>query len=667
MAVREMKMMNLVGHIDDLDSILKKIMRLKNVQFLDAFEEIEDVDFTIESLEEHEKEVFELCKIKPLKDEKNLKTLSKNVESLMQLMNLPKVIDLKYYEVSYNYETVSKSIISILDDMEKIDSEIKRLLDELEVLKELSVIERLKNINVDFLEIFDLNVFDVNLGRLTAESRAKFVKNYENVPALVMHVGEYEKEEVYLVVSPKVMKDETDRILKSVYFKQIWIPEEFLGFPKDMIERINKKVLELERKIEELKIEARNYTQKYGERVRKCYSILEIQKNLSRMKSKVAITRNFFYLVGWIPSNIIYKLEESLGKYEESIVLVFKEVSEVKARVRPPTLLNNGWLFKPFEILVEMYGMPSYNEIDPTPFIGFIYMVLFGAMFGDLGQGFVIFLFGIFLSKFKGESMGGGLLSRIGISSMFFGFFYDSFFGYEEVISKFFVDTLNFESLEGVFLRPIENINTVLMYSVGLGIVLLISSFGLSIYNKLKLKDLAEGLFGRDGVVGLILYISLIGVVIGSFKGMYILPSSVLYTIIFISLFFMVVREPLSNIILKKRPLYHESASEYYVESGFNLLETFLGLLSNSVSFIRVGAFALNHVGLFIAFHTISDIIGTTLGEVSMFIVGNLLVLMLEGLIVFIQGLRLVYYELFSKYYTGDGVDFEPEILKNIK
>ncbi|BEP30270.1 V-type ATP synthase subunit I [Helicovermis profundi] len=664
MAIEKMKMMNMVGHIDSMDSVLKKVMALKNVQLLNAFDEIDDVDFTLDIDEKYEKEVVDLCRIKPHREKAAFRMMSLDINNLMDIMQLKKQIELKYYETEYNDLEISKSISMILKEMEDINKETSTLNEKLKVLNELKVIERIRDINVDFDKVFNLNVFDVNLGRLTPENRVKFTKNYENVPALVMHVGEYENEEVYLVVSPKEFNEETTRILKSVYFKQIWIPEEFLSTPRNMIIKINKEIEDIINRIDFLKNEAKDYKNKYGENIIKCYSVIEIEKNLSRMKSKIAVTRNFFYLAGWIPQNLINNLEKSLSVYGEGMILIFKDVSEVKTKVRPPTLLSNSWLFKPFEILIEMYGMPSYSEIDPTPFIGFVYMLLFGAMFGDLGQGFVIFLAGILLIKVKNADKAGGLLSRIGISSMLFGFLYDSFFGYEEVISKFVVNTLHIEFAEKIFLRPIENINTMLMYSIGLGILLLISSFGLSIYNKLKSKDIAEGIFGRNGIVGLILYITMIAVVFGSFKKMYFLPPSVLFTIVVITLILMVVREPLANLITDTRPLYHESAGEYYVESGFNLLETFLGMLSNSVSFIRVGAFALNHVGLFIAFHTIANIIGTSLGEVSMFIVGNIMVLMLEGLIVFIQGLRLVYYELFSKYYTGDGVSFEPEVLK---
>ena len=96
------------------------------------------------------------------------------------------------------------------------------------------------------------------------------------------------------------------------------------------------------------------------------------------------------------------------------------------------------------------------------------------------------------------------------------------------------------------------------------------------------------------------------------------------------------------------------------VESGFELFETVMGFFSNTLSFIRVGAFAINHVGLFMAFHALGQMIGNSVGNVMMIVLGNIVILVLEGLIVFIQAIRLQYYELFSKYFTGEGIDYDP-------
>ncbi|HAZ37178.1 MAG TPA: V-type ATP synthase subunit I, partial [Clostridiaceae bacterium] len=109
-----------------------------------------------------------------------------------------------------------------------------------------------------------------------------------------------------------------------------------------------------------------------------------------------------------------------------------------------------------------------------------------------------------------------------------------------------------------------------------------------------------------------------------------------------------------------KRPLYNESKSDYYVEGGFGIIETLLSLFSNTISFIRVGAFAINHVGLFIAFDTLAKMINNGAGSAIVIVLGNLVIIGLEGLIVFIQGLRLEYYELFSKYFNGTGYEYKP-------
>jgi V/A-type H+-transporting ATPase subunit I len=111
--------------------------------------------------------------------------------------------------------------------------------------------------------------------------------------------------------------------------------------------------------------------------------------------------------------------------------------------------------------------------------------------------------------------------------------------------------------------------------------------------------------------------------------------------------------------------LFEEGAKDYFIESGFEVIETLLAMFTNTLSFIRVGAFALNHVGLFIAFSAMASMTKSGVASVLILILGNVIIICLEGLIVFIQGLRLEYYELFSKYYEGAGVSFEPIRIKN--
>jgi V/A-type H+-transporting ATPase subunit I len=449
---------------------------------------------------------------------------------------------------------------------------------------------------------------------------------------------------------------ETDRILRSVYFEEIELLEDYLDRPSNMIEKINNRMMFIDQELEGLRLEAQNYHEKYGKKLMVCYAELMLELQIEQMKKLLAVTNNYVYVTGWVSESDTEAMESYFGKYGSKIVFGVRDVSDVTLKLSPPTKLKNNWLFKPFEILVNMYGTPAYDELDPTSFVGLAYMLLFGAMFGDLGQGLLLVLAGYFLKR-KSEDYG-GILMRIGLFSAVFGFFYDSLFGYEHLISKVFPEEL--------FIRPMENMNSILIAGVISGLGFLMISYVYSIVNKLKKGDIQEGIFGRNGIVGVVLFLSVLFFVGGTFLNLTWVPTDLLKVVILISILLMFIREPLANKLKKKKRLYHESASEYYVESGFELLETFLGMLSNTLSFIRVGAFALNHVGLFLAFHTMASLIGTITGEVTMFILGNILVLGLEGLIVLIQGLRLVYYEMFSKYYTGDGMAFAPVAIENI-
>ena len=122
----------------------------------------------------------------------------------------------------------------------------------------------------------------------------------------------------------------------------------------------------------------------------------------------------------------------------------------------------------------------------------------------------------------------------------------------------------------------------------------------------------------------------------------------------------MVFKEPLTHLLEGSRPLISGDKGSYYIESGFEGVETILSTLSNSISFIRVGAFALNHAGLFMAFKVMAEMVPSGIAEFIILLLGNILILVLEGLVVFIQGLRLQYYEMFSKYFSGDGIAYSP-------
>jgi V/A-type H+-transporting ATPase subunit I len=653
-AIEKMKILNLVGQLSDYNDIMHGIILSNDIQLINAYKQINESKFTLEMIKDNIDEIVDMSQIGIYENDMDISDLNIKLSKIVENLDEEFKIDYEVLESSYNFKEIVNKINMIYELFKKDNNKIMEINTEIDRLEGMLCIESLIGIDFDFKKVYEMDKFDIKFGRMTTKNRNRLTMNYENVTAAVMHLESSYSNDLYLVSFPKSLKNETERILKSVYFEEIKIDVNFLGKPKEMS-------INVESKIASLKIEGENTYKRINEMkkiyfrdVYECYSILKMQKKIIEVGNLIASTEHFFYLSAWIPEEKIESVEKIIEADGRNVIMELADYSS--SGLNPPTKLKNNWFSKPFESLVNMYGIPNYKEVDPTAFFSIAYMILFGAMFGDLGQGFVFLLAGIFLMKKKGQETNGALACRIGISSMIFGFFYDSLFGYEKIISK--IIPLN------IFIRPIENINIMLSSAIALGIILLYISFGYSIYNKLKIGDIKEGLFGRNGVTGLVLYSSMLIIVLVKVIDSLKINVSIFIGISIFAVILLIIREPISNKIMKKDYLYNESAGDYYVESGFDLLETFLSMLSNTVSFIRVGAFALNHVGLFIAFHTMAELIGSSFGNVSMFIIGNIVIILLEGLIVFIQGLRLMYYEIFSKYYIGDGYKFKPSGLE---
>ncbi|MSS76994.1 H(+)-transporting ATPase [Anaerococcus sp. AGMB00486] len=442
--------------------------------------------------------------------------------------------------------------------------------------------------------------------------------------------------EDYLLVYPKNVEDEVNRTISSLGFidKEIENGTDMESLRKEYEEN-KRKLKELDKSLSKIK----NDNLADLENIPKT---IDYYKKSSKLKEKMLRGNKYFYLSGWVPESKFKILKDTVDKYEDSLIDQKKNKETI---ANPPTKLKNNKIFKPFEFLVNMYGAPNYNEVDPTGFFAITYMLLYGMMFGDLGQGLVFILASFFIGK-KNEVFG-QLIRRIGISASIFGLMYGSFFGIETLIPT-------------LLIKPFDNIIKVLAASVGFGIILLIISYLIGIYNKLvKQKDLEEGIFGKEGIAGLIMMISFIMIIL-NIVNINPLPMIISLILLILSIVMMIFKQPITRILLSVSPLYDQSGSDYYVESSFSIIEALLSVFSNLVSFTRVGAFAINHVGLYMAFEVISKLVGGGFIGIIILILGNILIIGLEGMIVFIQGLRLEFYEMFSKYYKGDGHKFSP-------
>ena len=437
--------------------------------------------------------------------------------------------------------------------------------------------------------------------------------------------------ENYLLVYPKQVKDDIGRAVNTLGFIDKKIPDQNLSSINSEIDSIDKELDAINKNIEEIKSKNRDIVDNLSHS-------LDYYEKSDELVSKMAKGDKYLYLSGWVPDSKIDEFTDLSDKYEDTTVTVKKDTNQ-----SPPTKLKNNKLFRPFEFLVNMYGAPNYNEIDPTPFFAISYMLLYGMMFGDLGQGFVLLSF---LVDKKNKTFG-ALLRRIGFSACFFGIMYGSIFGIETLIPA-------------LLIKPFDNIMKVLIASVAFGIGLLVIAYFMGIYNKLvKQKNIEEGIFGKEGIAGLMMMTSFVLLIL-NITNVSPLPKAIGLVMLILSIVMIVFSKPIAAKIEKRDHTYESTAFDYYVESSFSIIEALLSVFSNLVSFTRVGAFAINHVGLYMAFEVMSEIAGGGIKGLIILILGNILIIGLEGMIVFIQGLRLEFYEMFSKYYQGNGRKFRP-------
>lgn len=652
LAIEKMRMMNIVSPIENIHSILEDLVIMGCFHIQNYTKSNSSDTLTMQLVSEVMDDSLDIGSIQKLKFEKtDFKDLIEKLSFIADSIDMELEVD-NDIDREYDFE----KIVTRLNSMYGVIAPIRKKMEDMR--KSITEKEYFLE-NIKFLDTADLDISDIknmrhinyHIGTLTKENRIKLRDNYENISAVVLHIGSSNDGESYLIFSPTKYEEETNKILKSLNFKEIEIPDDIRGNVSETSNMVRAQIADLEKIYFEYKDVVSNINEYYRSEITRIYSEIHLEQKIEHMKENVAATKNFFYFSGWIPEGDATNTKENLEKKYEDIIVVEEKPEEINKEFIPPTKLKNNWVISPFELLVNMYGVPNYNELDPTLFLGVTYLILFGAMFGDVGQGLVFVIIGFLLKRKakKGTDAKdyGEILFRIGLSSTVFGFMYGSVFGNEELIPA-------------IVVRPLENINFVLYSAIGFGVVLLLISFGMSIYNLAREGDMEECIFGRNGVSGLIFYVALLSLGLQMLLNAQLLPNSVFIIVMILALLSLLFKKPLYSVISKKEAEYEEGKSTYYIEGGFDLIETILSLLSNSISFIRIGAFALNHVGLFLAFSTMAKIANSPFISVAILILGNIIIIGLEGLIVLIQGLRLEYYELFSKYFKGDGKTYIP-------
>lgn len=648
MSVEKMFMIDLVGHMEELDKVIEMTVLSKVFHPVNALQEIDSTNFTLSTKESNVDALIDVCYIRPYTKSVDFSVEDKIMKNLKTVCLDSKKVCIKSENLILEADALTNSIDDLNEKFKALYEESEKKKKEKEQLLKFSEgMKFLENIDIPFEQMQNLKNFDLNVYKVSRENILKLKSNYENIPAIVISIYTEKEYEIVLSFTPKILIRESERIFKSLNCERMDLSGGNKGTPKEISLLIKEQVIRLEKEMRDLDNKFVNFSKENEEKIMEIYTSVQLKIKCEELKNYIAVTKDFFYLCGWVPESFVHKFEGNLENTSKSTLLIKKDAKEINNdNIKPPTKLHNNAFVRPFEAMVNMYGTPTYGELDPTNFLGISYMIMFGAMFGDVGQGLVFLVAGLFL-KYKNKRTNlGGILSRLGVSSMIFGTLYGSVFGFESIIPALLV-------------RPMEDIQDVLLTAIAFGCGLLIIGFIYSLINHINRKDFENGMFSKEGLAGLLFYLSLLIFTVTKITKTASLPSSVWIVIFVLLLLVMLLKQPLANLILNKRPLFSDNKKDYFIEGSFGVLETLLSMFSNTMSFIRVGAFALNHVGLFIAFASLAKMMKGNVSSTIIYLIGNLIIIGLEGLIVFIQGLRLQYYELFSKYYEGAGIAFE--------
>ena len=329
-------------------------------------------------------------------------------------------------------------------------------------------------------------------------------------------------------------------------------------------------------------------------------------------------THNFAVVTGWTDAPA-EALQQSL---EKAGLCALVKVSEPPEGRSAPMVLNNPWWAKPFEVFAKLVGVPASGEVDPSALLSVIAPLLFGYMFGDLGQGFVLLVAGLILRRRLPEL---GLLVPGGIAAMVFGLLFGSVFAVEHVVPA-------------LWIHPMEEPLILLGAAVAGGAVILLIGLLLG-----GLSAVYRGRLGRwlatDGAI-IVIYLGLLGMILDTRAGLVALAG--------VGWFFVGTATTASE-----RRIVHALG-----ELG-ELVERLLQLGVNTVSFARVGAFALAHAGLSAAIAGMMHGSGPVASAIIL-VLGNAVILVIEGLVVSIQTTRLVLFEFFARFLEAKGRAFIP-------
>lgn len=561
-------------------------------------------------------------------------------------------------------------IVVALEPLEKRVQELVRALGEVQerratIRHRCADSERLRLASLDLERLAALRFAAIRIAIAPAESLDAMTTILAPASHAIVPLDEQEDSVLFAAVVPLHARARLEEATRLTSARTIALPKSPAELEARHLEAeladAELAVAEARRHIEEEKVASLDLLLRIARRA-------EVATLLLQAQTFFAAAGRFVVISGWVPREGSERLKARVTEATKSHAVIDLDSPEnmpgvSEGTLRVPILHRNPLLLRPFQTLIDIYGTPSYAELEPTGFFAVGFLLMFGLMFGDVGHGAVLFSAGWFLFRYMPRFLDYGiLLMEAGVASAAFGVLYGSVFGIHTLIPT-------------LWLEPMHDLSRFMLVAIAFGALVVTGGLVLNIINTVRSGDWKSALYGPRGLTGAMLYWVILVPLARAFVPAAVrIPNAGIVGMIVAAAILLAAAGPLLRWFgrgAQRRPQAAVRATPVWLralEAAVELVDTLFSFFANTISFVRVAAFAAIHAGVFVAIFALADTIAAMrFGGVLSIVVhvaGNALVILLEGLTVSVQVLRLEYYEFFGKFFRGGGEPYAPLTLR---
>lgn len=609
------------------------------------------------------------------------------IESILGIAGITPEAPLDVAKLSpVDLETVNKDLDKLSADMQKIRNKQRDLQNEINRLRDIEHhISTFGDLQRGLARGGEHTYLAVHAGTAPSGARRQIEEDLRSLPSVVVAISDQGDREALAVVTMQRNDEEVSRVLSRHDFQTHALPDGPQELDREAMRDVEAKIAALKAEQSSLNDRLVSMVTERGNHLLDLWANLRMNELYAQLRSHFSHTDHAVVLSGWVPADAATHLQTAIRKITDDRCYIewnsAKNVEDQARRsVKAPVELRNPGFLKPFQMLVVNYAVPDYGTVDPTPFVAVSYLAMFGLMFQDVGHGAVLVLLGalglLFTRDGATSESGMRSLFRLGIwcgaASIVTGVMFGSYFGMALLPPLWF----DYHGIvaghggNGVY----SSIFDILELTIYLGITIIGLGLVLNWVNLVAKRQWIDLVFDKGGILGGTMYGAGVAIAFdfagGGFRSLEIAPLPLLLVAVPALLLFL--KAPLEHAESRRsghgEPLSLATLLWFVMEWIIELLEVFSGYLANTLSFMRVAGLGIAHVTLMMAFFQIAEMAspgpGISLLGIVILVLGNALVIALEGLSAGIQSLRLNYYEFFSKYFSGTGEAYKPVALK---